>query len=775
MVALGLLTAACFWQVLPEPLFKVPVSAVLFSRDGQLLGARIAGDQQWRFPQQDEIPEKFRRAVVAYEDKRFDYHLGIDPLALGRALALNLKRQQVVSGGSTLSMQVIRLARGNPARTLREKTWEILLALRLECSYSKDQIFALWANHAPYGGNVVGLEAAVWRYFGHSPAQLSWGEACLLAVLPNNPALVHPGRNRQRLLHARNRLLEKLHQNGSINALELQLAQNEPLPATPHPMPQLAPHLLNTLGSEHGATRFESTLDLALQRQADAVLIRHGQTLAQLGVGNCAAIIMDNRSFEVLAYIGNGSRSSAPDSGAEIDLIRRPRSTGSVLKPLLYASMLQEGALTPTTLIPDLPTQYNGFTPENFDRTFRGAVPAREALARSLNVPAVRMLRNYGVEKFARFLSQMGMTTLRRPAADYGLALILGGAEGTLWELTGIYANLAALAREPTSASAFYRRSVLLRNETATTDRRAEIGPGAAWLTLEALLAVTRPGEEDHWENYSSSQKIAWKTGTSFGMRDGWAIGSTGGYTVGVWVGNASGNGVAGLTGFNAAAPILFDLFNLLPTTEWFSPPNGDLKSIEVCADDGYLPNGNCDPVAILVPLHSHFEQITPYHRLLHLDRSGHYRVHAGCESLVDMSATSWFVLPPGMEYYYRKRHPGYRPLPAMRRNCGDEEDGIHHGPMDLLYPLPGTRVYIPRELDGHFSRMVCEAVHRDNDATLHWHLDAQYLGTTKAFHQLPILVGPGLHRLVLVDDHGRRIERDFTILERAKDQILAQ
>jgi penicillin-binding protein 1C len=309
---------------------------------------------------------------------------------------------------------------------------------------------------------------------------------------------------------------------------------------------------------------------------------------------------------------------------------------------------------------------------------------------------------------------------------------------------------------------------VVLQNQPTTTDRSIELGPGAAWLTLEALLDVTRPGAEDHWENFNSTQKIAWKTGTSFGLRDGWAIGSTARFTVGVWVGNANGAGVPGLTGVGVAAPILFDLFNLLPTAEWFSPPNADLKTIIVCADDGFLPDGNCATQAILVPLHSHFAQVTPYHRLLHLDASGTYRVNDHCADLATMRPSGWFVLPPGIEYYYRKKHPTYRPLPPLSGACAKTAAFAAIEPMDLLYPMAGTKVYIPRDLDGQFSRVVCDAIHRDTDATLFWHLDAHYLGSTKNFHQQSIFVGPGVHQLTLVDNKGHRLERKLIVLERA-------
>ncbi len=762
----GLAALTAFWFCLPGPLFEEPLSTILLDREGRLLGAAIAADEQWRFPQVGTVPEKFAAAIVEFEDRRFYHHPGVDPLALARALRLNLRQGRVVSGGSTLSMQVIRLARRNPRRTYGEKALEALLALRLELRYSKEQILALYAGHAPFGGNVVGLETAAWRYFGRSADRLSWAESSLLAVLPNSPALIHPGRNRDSLRENRDRLLKRLHEAGRIDGMELRLALLEPLPAEPIPMPRLAPHLLDTLRSEDQGHRLESTLDAGLQRRADEVVHRHGRELSRAGIHNAAALIVDNRSFEVLAYVGNSAPQGPAELGYAIDLARSPRSTGSILKPLLYATMLQEGEILPTTLVPDLPTQYNGYSPENFDRGYRGAVPARLALARSLNIPAVRMLRDYGVERFHAFLRQMGMSTLHRPPDGYGLTLILGGAEGSLWELSGLYANLAALARDARPAAEHrYRRLKLLSSGSSETDRPAEIGRAAAWLTLEALVEVTRPGAEDYWESFSSSQKIAWKTGTSYGLRDGWAIGSTARYTVGVWVGNASGEGVAGLTGHASAAPLLFDLFNLLPAAEWFPPPTSQMKEVQVCRDDGYLATADCESVPQWVPRESHFEKITPYHRRVHLDPGGNWQVHGRCEEVSKMRSSGWFVLPPAQEFYYRKRHPGYRPLPSFRPDCRALADAGGAGPIDLLYPMAGTRLYIPLDLDGRMSRTVFEAVHREPDSTLYWHLDDGYLGSTRTFHQQAVLVDPGWHRLTLVDEQGNRLERSFEVL----------
>jgi penicillin-binding protein 1C len=763
-----------WWRMLPEPLFATPRSYVLEARDGTLLSARIASDGQWRFPASEHVPVKFRRALLAYEDKRFETHAGVDPLAVMRAARLNLDAGKVVSGGSTLTMQVSKWARGQPDRSLREKLVEVLLAQRLELQYGKDELLALYSANAPFGGNVVGLEAAAWRYFGRGPAELSWAEAATLAVLPNNPSLVHVSRNRQRLQDKRDRLLRRLADEGTLTAMDLDLALAEPLVAAPHELPDLAPHLLETLRAQNpGQHRLRTTLDARLQARATAQVNDHAVMLARQQVNNAAAIVIDNQSFEVLAYVGNGM-GSGPKSplGAEprergefVDIIRRPRSTGSILKPLLYAAMLEDGTLTPRMLLPDVPTHYEGFSPENFDRQYRGAVRADEALAHSLNIPAVRMLRTYGIARFADVLRNAGMTTLNRPADDYGLTLILGGAEGNLWDISAMYASLAATARASEADPApRFREPTVLQGQPGKSRGDTPITTGSAWLTLDALLEVPRPGEEGAWRSFASSKRIAWKTGTSFGLRDGWAIGSTSRYTIGVWTGNASGEGRPGLTGSTMAAPLMFGLFNGLPESPWFEKPMYALRAVEVCANDGYLATADCDSERAWIPRDSHFDALSPHNLRVHLDAKLAFRVDGDCESPSTMRHATWFVLPPAEEFYYRRVHAEYRALPPTRPGCSAARDP-GRAALALLYPEPNARVLIPRELDGRRGRTVFEAVARRRDATLYWHLDGQYLGETHTFHQQSLDIEPGGHILTLVDDTGDRITRRFQVL----------
>jgi penicillin-binding protein 1C len=769
--ALALAASVAFAAALPRPLFSDPVSTVLLDHDGQLLSARIAADQQWRFPEISRVPDKYRVAVLQFEDKRFHLHPGFDPLSLARAVWLNLKHRRTVSGGSTISMQVVRLSRKNRERTYLEKLVEIALAVRLELGYSKQEILSLYASHAPFGGNVVGLEAASWRYFGRAADRLSWAESCMLAVLPNSPALIHPGRNRDALKLKRDGLLRQLHRSGNLDALELELALAEPLPGKPVALPRSAPHLLETLltrARSSGAARFASTLDRRLQFAAQDIVARYARQLEQQGIHNMAALIIDNRNFEVLAYVGNSFTGILDDEGMAVDIVQRPRSTGSTLKPLLFAAMLKSGDVLPQTLVPDVPTQYAGYMPENYDRRYRGAVQAQVALARSLNVPAVHMLHRYGVDRFYDFLKHMGMSTLFRKPDEYGLTLILGGAEGSLWDLAAMYSNLANIATWPVAyPGATYKELKVLQQDSGLSTRAVEISPAVAWMTMNALLEVNRPGIESYWKNFNSSRKIAWKTGTSYGLRDAWAIGATARNTVAVWAGNASGEGNPGLTGLAAAAPAMFDMFEQLEPVEWFERPVSHMKQVEICKNDGYLANGHCESEKIWIPQETHFEQVSTNNVTVHLDAPGRWRVHSGCEDVNRMQHRNWFILPAGQEHYYRRAYADYLPLPDYRSDCREMAAALEgeKSPIELLYPNAGTRLYIPVDLAGRKGRTVFEAVHREPDATLFWHLNNTYIGSTRTIHQQALDIEPGRYQIVVVDQKGNRLVRAFEVL----------
>lgn len=779
-IAVVLLCLLAAWFLWPPVLFDASYSTVILDRDGDLLGASIARDEQWRFPPDTGVPAKFIQAITTFEDHWFFYHPGIDPVALVRAMWSNLRERRVVSGASTLTMQVIRLSRAGKPRTVFEKLVEMVYALRLECTHSKQEILQLYAAHAPFGGNVVGLEAAAWRYFGRGAEKLSWAETAMLAVLPNTPALIHPGRNRNRLLNKRNALLEQMRQRDILDSLSCRLAKQEPLPPRPHPIPMLAPHLLASIRrsiaqnpSGNPTTRQRTTLRKDIQINATHIIERRHRHLARNDIHNAAAIILEVDTGHIVAYVGNVS---GKGHGNYVDIITAPRSTGSILKPMLYAGMLQSGDILPSMLVPDIPLRLGGFAPQNYSKSYQGAVPASMALARSMNVPAVRMLHTYGVDRFYTFLKKMGVTTLHRSANDYGLSLILGGAEGSLWDLTGIYAGMARQVNRYLSDEAFdspaFFPPVWHARDTGTDSNGknaridAPLDAGASWLTLQAMLEVVRPDVENAWRNFLSSHKIAWKTGTSQGFRDAWAIGVTPRYAVGVWVGNADGEGRPGLIGVQVAAPILFELFGLLDRGRWFACPEGDLVEIEVCAQSGYRAGPYCsDTKQNAVPEAGRQTPRCPYCMLVHCDASLTYRVHGDCERVSDIRPVQWFVLPTAMEWYYMKRHAGYHPLPPYRGDCLESMDQTGASSLSLIYPDEDGRIYVPLELDGIQGRTVFQAAHRSPGVTIYWHLNETYLGATRDIHQMSLAPKPGRHTLSLVDQYGESLSRTFTIL----------
>jgi penicillin-binding protein 1C len=595
---------------------------------------------------------------------------------------------------------------------------------------------------------VVGLEAASWRWFGRAAGELSWAEAATLASLPNSPGLIHPGRNRETLKLKRDDLLARLFDKNLFDRETLRLALAEELPPEPLPLPQLAPHLLARLVRERGgAAAFKgaggaamsSTLDLYIQERAQAIMNRAAERFAGNGIMNGACIIINTLTGETAAYVGNVES----PTGGDVDIIRAPRSSGSLLKPFLYAAMLDSGDILPKSLVSDIPTRVGSYSPENISRSYLGVVPADEALARSLNIPAVRNLRLYGVERFAALLRSLGLTTLFRKGEDYGLPLILGGAEVTLWEITGLYAGLArAAGARPEEAVFFPPRTDAPGSPPAPVV--SPVSRGAAWLTLEALAFVTRPGEEAHWQEYAGARRIAWKTGTSFGFRDAWAVGTTPEWTVGVWIGNATGEGRAELRSAITSAPVLFELFSALEFSRsgaWFPQPAADLKEAEVCGVSGLPPGRDCQTIkTVLLPSAAPAHRPCPYCRLV---------ISQGTEE-------RRFVLPPAEEWYYRRWKADYRPLPSER--------GADF-PMALFNPEEGTGIFVPRELDGSEGRVVFSAAHREDGALIHWHLDGQYLGSTSAFHEIEARPAPGLHTLTLVDRAGHTLTRRFRVL----------
>lgn len=753
-----------YYFCLPKQLFKEPTATVITSDNNELLGAQIAKDGQWRFPQNDSIPEKFKTCIIQFEDEYFYKHPGFNPVSIFKALRDNIKSRGIKRGGSTLTQQVIRLSRKGQSRTYFEKVIEVILATRLELRESKEQILSYYASNAPFGGNVVGLDAASWRYFNRSANQLSWAESATLAVLPNAPSLIYPGKNQERLLKKRDLLLKKLLQNKKIDSLTYTLSIAEGLPLKPYALPQIAPHLLQKVSKSYEGKRIQTSIKTDLQEQVNHIIKNHYNQLSQNEIYNAAVLILDVKTRKVLAYVGNTPTDKAHQK--DVDVIDKPRSTGSILKPFLYAAMLDAGDILPNTLVADVPTQFGSYNPENYNKTYDGAVPAGRALSRSLNVPAVRMLQEFGLDRFHHYLKTLQLKDLKYNANHYGLSLILGGAESNLWDLCKSYAALSSTLNHFSETSSEYFKNefcepTFLDSESIDFGEKISdktlFDAASIYLTYQSLKEVNRPEDDESWEFYDGSKQIAWKTGTSFGFRDAWAIGTTKDYVVGVWVGNADGEGRPGLVGVEAAAPILFDVFDVLPNSEWFSKPFDEMQKVDICKKSGYRSSVNCDEVETkFIQLSGLKTKPCPYHVLVHLDASETYQVNTSCEVITSIKHKSWFVLPPLMAYYYKTKNPFYKPLPKFRSDCLGENPIT----MEFIYPKENNTIFLPKDFDGKTNELVLKIAHSKPETTVFWYIDETFLGSTKDIHELAFIPKEGSHVFTVVDEYGNEAKR---------------
>ena len=757
-----------YYFCLPKQLFKDPTATVITSSNNTLLGAQIAKDGQWRFPKTDSIPEKFEICIINFEDEYFYKHPGFNPISIFKAFKQNINSGEVKRGGSTLTQQVIRLSRKGQSRTYLEKIKEIILATRLELRESKAQILNFYASYAPFGGNVVGIDAASWRYFNRNPHQLSWAESATLAVLPNAPSLIYPGKNQKQLLEKRNRLLKKLLNKEIIDSLTYNLSIAEGLPLKPYPLPQIAPHLLQKIAKSNYGERIKTTIDFKLQDQANNLVYNHYNLLKQNEIHNISVLVLDVNTRQVLTYIGNSP--TTKKNQKDVDVINKPRSTGSILKPFLYAAMLDAGDLLPNTLVADVPTQFGNYVPENYNKEFDGAVPASRALSRSLNVPAVRMLKNFGLDRFHHYLKELKLKDVKYNANYYGLSLILGGAESNLWDLCKSYASFSSTLNHFNETSSEYYSNefcepTFFASETIDFGKKSTektvFDAASIYLTYQSLKEVNRPEGDDNWEFFDDSKQIAWKTGTSFGFRDAWAIGTTKNYVVGVWVGNADGEGRPGLVGVQAAAPILFDVFNLLPNSDWFSKPFDEMSEISICKESGFRAGQHCENKLQQFVQNSGLKtKPCPYHILVHLDTTKSHQVNSSCEDLSAVSNTSWFILPPLMEFYYKSKNPFYKPLPPFRNDCvGNEQIS-----MQFIYPKDNTIIFLPKDLNGEINELILKIAHSKPKTKIYWYLNNRFIGKTTDIHDLAIIPKDGKHVITAVDEFGNEIKRTIQI-----------
>ena len=754
LVALALGVKALAWLIpLPQEALHRPTSTLVFARDGQLLQAFISADDMWRIQTPLEgISPHLQRCLLGFEDRWFYRHQGVNPFALGRALVQNLRAGRIVSGGSTITMQIARMMEPK-RRTYLGKFWEVLRAFQLELRYSKRQLLEIYYNIAPYGGNIEGVAAAAWLYFGKEPSQLSLGEAALLTALPNSPTACRPDANPGKARAARNRVLARLRRQRWISAAAYREALREEVPFGREQLPRLAPHFCQDLHGDYpGEARLRTTLDRRLQSVAEDLLRLHLGRLRDEGITNGAIVILDNRRHEILALVGSGDFDDRLHAG-QVNGALAPRSPGSALKPFLYALALREGLISPAHYLEDVPSDFAGYAPENYDRTFNGVISARTALERSLNLPAVGLEQALGRKGLYTLLEQAGVADLR-PREQYGLSIALGACEISLLDASALYSALACGGEyvEP-------RRLLAERRSSGVQLFDA----GTAYLITDILTGLRRPDLPVCWE-FTSLPQVAWKTGTSYGHRDAWSIGYNPRYTVGVWLGNFSGAGARNLVGAEVAAPILFELMNNLCRGQqipWFGRPSSvDVR--EVCGLSGQVPGPHC-PVLIeemYLPDRSP-ETSCRFHVAVEIDEATGYRLpphYPGRRQTQTLVYVQW---PPRVGTWLESTgHPIDR-LPPLLPAWQGTNPGA---PPIIRSPSQGCQYRLREGVPVEFQKICLEASAGNDVRKLYWFVDGRLLGTVKPGERLFYVPVAGKHRLVCQDDQGRSTEFPLVI-----------
>lgn len=767
LIGLLLFVVLVWWFSLPKVLFSDPMSCVVNDQDGNLLGARIADDGQWRFPSAEEVPEKFEQAILHFEDEYFYFHTGFNPISMAKAFYSNLT-SSTKRGGSTLTQQVIRLSRKNKQRSYTEKIIELLQATRLELKLSKKEILLHYSAYAPFGGNVVGLEAASWRYFGISAKQLTWGQASALAVLPNSPSIIYPGKNDKQFLNKRNALLKKLVSKEVIDEETYQLSLLESLPGKPLPLPNQAFHFVDFVCQQDQKDVMASSIQYQLQQKANQITVKHQRALQKNNIYNLSLIVVENKTRKVLAYVGNTSTAKSPFR--YVDMMQAKRSTGSTLKPFLYAAALEQSQILPTSLLQDVPVSFNGYRPKNFNEKFHGLVPAHQALSRSLNVPFVNVLQDYGLPLFYENLRDAGLQQINKGVDHYGLTLILGGAEVSLWELTQAFVNFKDVYSTYVTSSSQYSRgeiqSLSINASVSNTKQELDYKPSnwhasSVYFTLKAMMELERPEDFNFGAILGDDQQIAWKTGTSYGFKDAWSIGMNEDYTVGVWVGNADTEGRPNLTGIKAAAPIMFDVFKELPKSrDWLLPPYDDVKQVNLCPFSGMPKSKACDESELLwIPSHSKALRQCTYHTEISVDETERYEVKNNCYPISKMKNKSFVELSPIEKHFTQTM--GFETPPPLHPNCGEVTD--EQELMEFIFPRKNERILLPKSFDGTNEEVVLQLAHSKN-TEVHWYIDERYLTTTTELHETSIHLQPGRYQISVVDEKGHFLKQDVLV-----------
>jgi penicillin-binding protein 1C len=753
-----LLVALIVWLRLDpihEELLNPPPSPVIFDRNGKPLRFFLAPDDQWRFHVSlQEISPRLIEAVIAYEDRWFYFHPGVNPFSIGRALFQNLKTGEIVSGGSTLTMQVARMIERRP-RTYRAKLIEMIRALELEFRYSKEEILNFYFNLAPYGGNIQGVSAASWLYFGKDSSRLGPAEVALLVAIPQSPETRRPDLKPKQAKKARDRVLARLLACGKINPQEYRRALQTPVPESRIQLPMIAPHLSEMLVSRVNAQgQIISTIDRDIQLLCEAKLKEHISGLEKRGIQNGAVVVIENKTRAVRALVGSPGFFDVPSQG-QVNATTAIRSPGSTLKPFLYARALDQGMVSPELLLPDVPKNYKGYEPKNYDDTYRGMVSMRNALAHSLNVPAVNLEARLGYQGIWNVLRQAEFKSIVPDRNHYGLSIILGGCGVSLLELTNLYATLA---REGT-----WKPYRLMESEPMAEGKNL-FSREASYIISDILREVSRPDLDNDLIPATNLPLIAWKTGTSYGRKDAWSIGYDPEWTIGIWAGNATGEGNPELVGSISAAPLLFEIFDTLKAgknQEWFQrPPKVGFR--KVCALSGMIPGPNCtDTKQELFIYNVSPNHVCTFHQKYDIDDDTGYRLCSFCRLGRKYHQESFLLWPQEVANWMKANGIPLDEVPSHLPECPYQSGGH---PPEIITPQNRDYFLIRQGTDITLQQIPFKAAVDNRIKNIYWFLDGKLLSKGPSAKTVFYLPATGKHQLTCMDEEGRKTKVIFTV-----------
>lgn len=737
---------------------EVEYAPVVLSKDGTPLYTWITRDEQWRIKASlDEITPELKKAIVFKEDKRFYHHPGIDILSLSRAIGSNIFHLKRTSGASTITMQVARMLDRKP-RTYWRKCIEMFRALQLELYYSKEEILQLYLNLVPYGSNIQGVKAASILYFDKSPDQLSLAEITALSIIPNRPNSMVIGKDNPRIVAERNKWLERF---GKENLFDKQIiadAKQEPLIAFRHETPRIAPQLAWRLRRSFPANAvISSTINADFQEKTESIAGNYVHTLQLQGVYNASVIIIDNKTHEVVTYIGSTDYNDKMHNG-QVDGVKAQRSPGSTLKPLLYGLAMDKGIVTPKKIIADVPINIGGYCPENYDLDFRGNVSIEDALRQSLNIPAVKTLQELGVTNMTAAMKNSGFTTINKKKYKLGLSMILGGCEVRLDELSNYYSAL--------SNGGVYHNLIWMKKENNPDKKIADgkriLSTSSAFMLTQILTELSRLDLPNLASNAVGSPKIAWKTGTSYGRKDAWSIGYNPNYTIGVWLGNFNGQGTPGLSGATTATPLLFQLFNAIDKNsrhEWLKAP-AELSSRLVCSKSGEIPMEECtDQVSDYFISGISSNDICDHQKTVYLSTDQKFSYCTSCLPATGYKTKMYENVSPELAAFNDTRHISYIKIPPHNAACGR----LFDGKAPVITSLQNGMTYLMVDKAQQL-QLACNA---GNDVRqVYWYVNDKYIGSSASGEKFLFTPNDPLLKISCTDDKGRsssiRIKLNF-------------